>query len=35
MALMLANDKKAEFVTGDTGFRALEKEIKIVWLKSN
>lgn len=29
----LAKDKKAEFVTGDPEFKALEKDIRIVWLK--
>ena len=29
----LAKSKKAELVTADTEFKALEKEIKIVWLK--
>jgi PIN domain nuclease of toxin-antitoxin system len=32
-AAALATSKKAELVTGDTEFRALEKEIRIVWLK--
>lgn len=32
-AAALATSKKADLVTGDTEFRALEKEIKIVWLK--
>lgn len=32
-AAALAKEKKAELVTGDTEFRALEKEIKINWLK--
>ena len=31
-AAALANDKKAELVTGDQEFKALEKEIKINWL---
>ena len=31
-AAALAKDKKAELVTGDPEFKALEKEIKIVWL---
>ena len=29
----LAKDLKAELVTGDPEFKALEKEIKIVWLR--
>ena len=29
----LAKGKKAELVTADHGFKALEKEIKINWLK--
>ena len=33
-AAALAREKKAELVTGDREFKALEKEIKIVWLKS-
>ena len=32
-AAALAKEKKAELVTGDPEFRALEKEIKIHWLK--
>jgi predicted nucleic acid-binding protein len=28
----LAKEKKAELVTGDTEFKALEKEVKIAWL---
>jgi len=28
-----AKSKKAESVTADTEFKALEKEIKVVWLK--
>jgi predicted nucleic acid-binding protein len=32
-AAALANEKKAELVTGDPELKALEKEIKIVWLK--
>ncbi len=32
-AAALAKSKKAELVTGDTDFKALEKEIKINWLK--
>ncbi len=31
----LAKEKKAEFVTGDPEFKALEKEIKIFWLKKS
>jgi predicted nucleic acid-binding protein len=31
-AAALAKDRKAELVTGDPEFRALEKEIKIRWL---
>ena len=34
-AAALATHKKAEFVTADTDFKALEKEIKINWLTSN
>jgi len=30
----LAREKKAELITGDPEFKALEKEIKIVWLKA-
>ena len=33
-AAALAKSKKAELVTADTEFKALEKEIKIGWLKS-
>lgn len=33
-AAALAREKKAELVTGDPEFAALDKEIKIVWLKS-
>ena len=33
-AVALAKSKKAELVTADTGFKALEKEIKINWLKA-
>ena len=29
----LAKENKAELITGDPEFKALEKEIKIVWLK--
>lgn len=32
-AAALAKEKKAELVTGDPEFKALEKEIKIHWLK--
>ena len=32
-AAALAKEKKAELVTGDLEFKALEKEIKISWLK--
>ena len=32
-AAALAKDKKAGLVTGDPEFKALEKEIEIVWLK--
>ncbi len=32
-AAALAKEKKAELVTGDAEFKALEKEIKIQWLK--
>ena len=32
-AAALAKEKKAELVTGDPEFKALEKEIKIQWLK--
>ena len=32
-AAALAKEKKAELVTGDPEFKAVEKEIKIVWLK--
>ena len=32
-AAALARERKAELVTGDPEFRALEKEIKINWLK--
>jgi predicted nucleic acid-binding protein len=31
-AAALAKERKAELVTGDPEFRALEKEIKIRWL---
>lgn len=32
-AAALTNEKNAELVTGDSEFKALEKEIKIHWLK--
>ncbi len=32
-AAALAKEDKAELVTGDAEFKALEKEIKIHWLK--
>lgn len=32
-AAALAKEKKGELLTGDREFRALEKEIKIAWLK--
>lgn len=32
-AAALAKEKKAELVTGDPEFKALQKEIKIAWLK--
>ena len=32
-AAALAKEKKAELLTGDAEFKALEKEIKIRWLK--
>ena len=32
-AAALAKERKAELVTGDPEFKALEKEIKIYWLK--
>ena len=32
-AAALAREKKAELVTGDPEFKALEKEIKVVWLQ--
>lgn len=32
-ASALAKEKKAELVTGDSEFKAMEKEIKIVWIK--
>ncbi len=33
-AVALAKEKKAELVTGDPEFKALEKEIKIIWLRN-
>jgi len=33
LAAALAKEKKAEVVTGDPEFKALEKEIKVQWLK--
>jgi predicted nucleic acid-binding protein len=32
-AAALAKERKAELITGDPEFKALEKEIKIGWLK--
>lgn len=32
-AAALAKEKKAELVTGDPEFKALEKDVKILWLK--
>ncbi len=32
-AAALAKEKKAELITGDPEFKALEKELKILWLK--
>ncbi len=32
-AAALAKEKKAELVTGDPEFKALEKEVKVSWLK--
>ena len=32
-AAALAKERKAELVTGDPEFKALEKEIKVAWLK--
>ena len=32
-AAALAKELKAELVTGDSEFKALEKELKVVWLK--
>lgn len=34
-AAALAKERKAELVTGDPEFKALEKEIKITWLKTH
>jgi predicted nucleic acid-binding protein len=34
-AAALAKDRKAELVTGDPEFAAIEKEIKIVWLREH
>ena len=34
-AAALAKEKKAELVTGDPEFKALEKEIKVTWLKNS
>jgi predicted nucleic acid-binding protein len=34
-AAALAKEKKVELVTGDPEFKALEKEIRIAWLKEN
>ena len=34
-AAALAKERKTELVTGDPEFQALEKEIKILWLKPN
>ena len=34
-AAALAKERKTELVTGDTEFKALEKEIRIVWLGGN
>ena len=34
-AAALAKHRKAEFVTADREFRAVEKEIKVVWLKDS
>jgi predicted nucleic acid-binding protein len=31
-AAALAKLRRAEFVTGDEGFRPVEKEIKILWI---
>lgn len=33
-AAALAKEQKAELVTGDPEFKALEKEVKVAWLKS-
>ena len=32
-AAALAKEKNAELVTGDPEFKAVEKEIKVAWLK--
>ena len=32
-AAALAKERNAELVTGDAEFKALEKELKVVWLK--
>jgi ribonuclease VapC len=32
-AAALAKEKRSELVTGDPDFKALEKEVKVVWLK--
>lgn len=32
-AAALAKEKKAELITGDPEFKAVEKEIKVGWLK--
>jgi len=32
-AAALAKEKKAELITGDPEFKAVEKEVKVVWLK--
>jgi predicted nucleic acid-binding protein len=32
-AVALAREKKSDLVTGDPEFKALEKEIKITWLR--
>lgn len=32
-AAALAKDREAELITGDPEFKALEKEVKIVWLR--
>ncbi len=33
-AAALAKEKKAELVTGDLEFRALEKDVKVMWLEA-